>query len=72
LSGKNAWPSDQGMADENFPGWMIELAEQVGMIEAGELGGLPRGVIVGRAETGSGINWIQFVAKLFSVIFVSL
>jgi hypothetical protein len=32
---------------EPLPAWMIELAEQVGMIEAGAL--LPTGVIVGSA-----------------------
>ena len=31
------------------PTWMIELAEQVGMIEPGALALLPRGVIVGSA-----------------------
>ena len=31
------------------PDWMIELAEQVGMIEPGALARLPRGVIVGSA-----------------------
>ena len=31
------------------PLWMIELAEQVGMIEADAQGGLPTGVIVGSA-----------------------
>jgi len=31
------------------PKWMIELAEQVGMIEPGTLPGLPTGVIVGSA-----------------------
>ncbi|HEY7116651.1 MAG TPA: ASCH domain-containing protein [Tepidisphaeraceae bacterium] len=31
------------------PAWMIELAEQVGMIEPGALALLPRGVIVGSA-----------------------
>jgi hypothetical protein len=31
------------------PAWMIELAEQVGMISPGELASLPTGVIVGSA-----------------------
>jgi hypothetical protein len=34
---------------ESLPAWMIELAEQVGMIEPGALALLPRGVIVGSA-----------------------
>ena len=37
-SGKKVWSGDLGMADEKLPGWMIELARQVGMIEPGELG----------------------------------
>jgi hypothetical protein len=32
-----------------LPAWMIELAEQVGMIDPGALAGLPMGVIVGSA-----------------------
>ena len=43
-----AWSRDLGVA-EGLPEWMIELAEQVGMIEPDALGGLPRGVIVGSA-----------------------
>jgi hypothetical protein len=35
------------MPDEKLPAWMIELAEQVGMIEPGTI--LPTGVIVGSA-----------------------
>ena len=31
------------------PAWLVELAEQVGMIPPGELAGLPTGVIVGSA-----------------------
>ena len=34
---------------ESLPAWMIELAEQVGMIEPGALALLPRGVFVGSA-----------------------
>jgi hypothetical protein len=46
-----AWSRDLAMprGDEGLPAWMIELAEQVGMIEAGALALLPRGVIVGSA-----------------------
>jgi hypothetical protein len=44
-----AWSKDLAMPDEKLPAWMIELAEQVGMIQPGELEGLPRGVIVGSA-----------------------
>src|SRR5688572_10348552 len=40
-----AWSED--LRVEALPAWMIELAEQVGMIEAGAL--LPTGVIVGSA-----------------------
>jgi hypothetical protein len=49
-SGKyKAWSRDLAVlaAGESSPAWMIELAEQVGMIEAGAL--LPTGVIVGSA-----------------------
>jgi hypothetical protein len=35
--------------DGELPAWMIELAEQVGMIEPGAIAGLPVGVIVGSA-----------------------
>ena len=46
LSGKKkAWSKD--LTNEQPPDWMIELAEQVGMIEPGAL--LPTGVIVGSA-----------------------
>jgi hypothetical protein len=41
------WSEDLATAGE-LPDWMAELAEQVGMIEAGAL--LPMGVIVGTAE----------------------
>src|SRR5438105_777163 len=43
-----AWSGDLSLA-KDLPRWMIELAEQVGMIEPGALEGLPRGVIVGSA-----------------------
>ena len=48
-SGKSkAWSRDLAVpAGDALPAWMIELAEQVGMIEAGAL--LPTGVIVGSA-----------------------
>ena len=46
-AGKTAWSRDLAMPGEALPAWMIELAEQVGMIEPGEL--LPTGVIVGSA-----------------------
>ena len=42
-----AMPSGGG--GDALPRWMIELAEQVGMIEPGALALLPRGVIVGSA-----------------------
>jgi hypothetical protein len=46
------WSRDLGMVNDNaLPAWMIELAEQVGMIEADAL--LPTGVIVGSAV----IDW---------------
>jgi hypothetical protein len=38
------WSRDLAMPSDALPRWMIELAEQVGMIEAGAL--LPTGVIV--------------------------
>src|SRR3954466_4406047 len=41
------WSRDLAMPSDALPRWMIELAEQVGMIEAGAL--LPTGVIVGSA-----------------------
>ncbi|MDB5318878.1 MAG: hypothetical protein JWN40_509 [Phycisphaerales bacterium] len=41
------WSNELGV--EPLPAWMIELAEQVGMIEAGAL--LPTGVIVDTAST---------------------
>ena len=43
----NAWSRDLGVPGDALPEWMIELAEQVGMIEPGAL--LPTGVIVGSA-----------------------
>ena len=43
------WSEDLRLATPPPPLWMIELAEQVGMIPPGELGALPRGVIVGSA-----------------------
>src|SRR5262249_46912148 len=46
-TGKTIWSRDLGVPDEKLPAWMIELAEQVGMIEPGAL--LPTGVIVGSA-----------------------
>src|SRR5258706_3370772 len=45
--GSDIWSRDLGMPSDALPRWMIELAEQVGMIEAGAL--LPTGVIVGSA-----------------------
>jgi predicted transcriptional regulator len=44
-----AWSRDLSTLRTPVPRWMIELAEQVGMIEPGELAGLPTGVIVGSA-----------------------
>ena len=44
-----AWSRDLAMPGDSLPEWMIELAEQVGMIEPGAQGGLPVGVIVGSA-----------------------
>ena len=41
------WSQDLSLATPPPPAWMIELAEQVGMIEPGTL--LPTGVIVGSA-----------------------
>ena len=43
------WSDDLRLATPPPPLWMIELAEQVGMIPPGELAALPRGVIVGSA-----------------------
>jgi hypothetical protein len=45
--GSDIWSRDLAMPSDALPRWMIELAEQVGMIEAGAL--LPTGVIVGSA-----------------------
>ena len=44
---KGIWSRD--LSVENPPEWMIELAEQVGMIEPGAGALLPTGVIVGSA-----------------------
>src|SRR4051812_31297142 len=44
---RDIWSRDLAMPSDALPRWMIELAEQVGMIEAGAL--LPTGVIVGSA-----------------------
>ena len=45
---QNIWSRDLGMPQgDELPSWMIELAEQVGMIEPGAV--LPRGVVVGSA-----------------------
>jgi hypothetical protein len=44
---KGIWSRDLAMPGDALPDWMIELAEQVGMIEPGAL--LPTGVIVGGA-----------------------
>ena len=44
---KGIWSDDLRVGTP--PAWMIELAEQVKMIEPGEQGGLPTGVIVGSA-----------------------
>jgi hypothetical protein len=48
---KAVWSRDLAVPTpgEALPSWMIELAEQVGMIEPGALALLPRGVIVGSA-----------------------
>jgi hypothetical protein len=48
---RQAWSRDLAMprSPHALPDWMIELAEQVGMIEPGALAGLPTGVIVGSA-----------------------
>jgi hypothetical protein len=43
------WSHDLRIATPPPPLWMIELAEQVGMISPGELASLPTGVIVGSA-----------------------
>ena len=48
-AGKAVWSRDLTMPDDSLPAWMVELAEQVGMIEPGALALLPRGVIVGSA-----------------------
>jgi hypothetical protein len=49
-AGKAVWSRDLAVPPrEALPAWMIELAEQVGMIEPGALALLPRGVIVGSA-----------------------
>jgi len=47
LSARKMWSRDLRMPDRELPAWMLELAEQVGMIEPGTL--LPTGVIVGSA-----------------------
>jgi hypothetical protein len=44
---KPVWSRDLSMPDDKLPRWMIELAEQIRMVEAGAL--LPTGVIVGSA-----------------------
>jgi predicted transcriptional regulator len=44
---KAIWSNDLLVAKP--PQWMIELAEQVGMIDEDAMGGLPTGVIVGSA-----------------------
>ena len=44
---KAVWSRDLAIPGEALPAWMLELAEQVGMIEPGAL--LPTGVIVGSA-----------------------
>jgi hypothetical protein len=46
---KAVWSRDLAAPGEALPPWMIELAEQVGMIEPGTFALLPRGVIVGSA-----------------------
>ncbi len=46
-AGKTVWSRDLAMPGGLPPRWMLELAEQVGMIEPGTL--LPTGVIVGSA-----------------------
>jgi hypothetical protein len=48
-SGKKIWSGDLAIPRDELPAWMIELAEQVGMIEPDALAGLPTGVIVGSA-----------------------
>jgi hypothetical protein len=52
-----AWSNDLAGARPPPPRWMIELAEQVGMIEPGAIERLPRGVIVGTAV----IEWVESV-----------
>ena len=54
LSARGIWSRDLVVPGTTTGGspvplWMLELAEQVGMIEPDALGGLPRGVIVGSA-----------------------
>jgi len=46
---RSFWSRDLVVPGEPIPGWMVELAEQVGMIGPEELAGLPVGVIVGSA-----------------------
>jgi hypothetical protein len=49
-AGKKIWSRDLAVPDAEWPRWMLELAEQVGMIEPELLAaGLPTGVIVGSA-----------------------
>jgi hypothetical protein len=47
LAARKIWSRDVGMAHDELPDWMIELAEQIKLIPADLL--LPRGVIVGSA-----------------------
>src|SRR5947199_9110148 len=48
-SGREIWSNDLQVATPPPPAWLIELAEQEGMIEPGAIEQLPRGVIVGSA-----------------------
>jgi predicted transcriptional regulator len=61
------WSDD--LAAAGVPGWLAELAEQVGMIGPRELGTLPTGVVVGSAviESVSQIDSETFGWKLADV-----
>src|SRR4051812_996927 len=43
------WSADLRAGGSPPPAWLVELAEQVGMVPPGELARLPTGVIVGSA-----------------------
>src|SRR4051794_37630230 len=51
-SGQGVWSRDLGAGAP--PGWMVELAEQVRLIEPGALAALPRGVILRQAQDRQG------------------